>query len=331
MLLSYLLNSHHLTTQADKDNSAAPKYLAQDYSCCKVIALVGGGGKTSCAYTLAQQAKAVGLRVLITTTTKMYQPLASDFEAIIDIASLDSNNDNISYHIESKHSKNIDKKDKNRCQHTEIENNYNLLVTQQLTSILYGTNTIHPTISDQPHACFIFNGISDITDNKDKKKVNGLSYQDIDKLKLSGLFDLIIVEADGAKHLPIKAPSRHEPCIPPQVDAVVAVTGCEVIDKMVSPALIHRCQLFCDITASKIGDTIDKKILGRFINHPDGMFKNVPIKSRRIWLINKTDLAADYDKLYQLSVALLKQSKHLDGICLASFNSSPPINDLLLR
>ena len=37
--------------------------------------------------------------------------------------------------------------------------------------------------------------------------------------------DVVLVEADGAKMLPLKAPAEHEPAIPPCADAVVAVAG----------------------------------------------------------------------------------------------------------
>ena len=37
--------------------------------------------------------------------------------------------------------------------------------------------------------------------------------------------DVVLVEADGAKRLPLKAPAEHEPVIPPCADAVAAVAG----------------------------------------------------------------------------------------------------------
>ena len=40
----------------------------------RTISVVGAGGKTTLIYRLAEELKEKGLRVLITTTTKMYVP-----------------------------------------------------------------------------------------------------------------------------------------------------------------------------------------------------------------------------------------------------------------
>lgn len=40
----------------------------------RIISVVGAGGKTTLIYRLAEELKRKGLRVLITTTTKMYVP-----------------------------------------------------------------------------------------------------------------------------------------------------------------------------------------------------------------------------------------------------------------
>lgn len=43
--------------------------------------------------------------------------------------------------------------------------------------------------------------------------------------KLCEMAELILVEADGSRHLPIKVPASHEPVIPPKVDEIVCVCG----------------------------------------------------------------------------------------------------------
>ncbi len=48
-----------------------------------VISLVGGGGKTSLMYALARELAAIGKKVLITTTTKIYMPVPEEAQATI--------------------------------------------------------------------------------------------------------------------------------------------------------------------------------------------------------------------------------------------------------
>ena len=51
--------------------------------------------------------------------------------------------------------------------------------------------------------------------------------------------DVVLVEADGAKMLPLKAPAEHEPVIPLCADAVVAVAGLDGVGQAVEAAC-HR-------------------------------------------------------------------------------------------
>ena len=52
--------------------------------------------------------------------------------------------------------------------------------------------------------------------------------------------DVVLVEADGAKRLPLKAPAEYEPVIPPCADAVAAVAGMDAVGQAVG-AVCHRC------------------------------------------------------------------------------------------
>ena len=51
--------------------------------------------------------------------------------------------------------------------------------------------------------------------------------------------DVVLVEADGAKRLPLKAPAEYEPVIPPCADAVAAVAGMDAVGQAVG-AVCHR-------------------------------------------------------------------------------------------
>lgn len=43
--------------------------------------------------------------------------------------------------------------------------------------------------------------------------------------------DIVLLEADGAKHLPCKAPAAHEPVLLPESDAVLAVAGLSALGR----------------------------------------------------------------------------------------------------
>lgn len=55
---------------------------------------------------------------------------------------------------------------------------------------------------------------------KEQTKVSGITPNLVEQLKNTSPFTVFIIEADGAKYLPIKDPSGHEPCTPINLDMV---------------------------------------------------------------------------------------------------------------
>ena len=48
----------------------------------EIISFVGGGGKTTTMFSLAEELKAMGKKVLVTTTTKIFVPNEDQFDKI---------------------------------------------------------------------------------------------------------------------------------------------------------------------------------------------------------------------------------------------------------
>ena len=130
------------------------------------------------------------------------------------------------------------------------------------------------------------------------KDVNGLcKVQSVDPVFIDGLcaqkfFDFILVEADGAKHKPIKAPADHEPVIPSSTTMVIGVIGLDALDKSIDEETVHRSALFCSLTGKTTGDTIDQASIVELIRADTGLFKSAPVAARKIVLLNKADTEA---------------------------------------
>ena len=96
-----------------------------------------------------------------------------------------------------------------------------------------------------------------------------------------------IIEADGSRKLPLKAPADHEPAIPPWVGQVVVIAGMESIGKPIDHNYVHRPEILSQITASKMGDLVDVNILEKLLKDSDGGLKNIPAGADRILLLNQ--------------------------------------------
>lgn len=125
--------------------------------------------------------------------------------------------------------------------------------------------------------------------SKDNKLI-GIDKERVDQIYDTGYFHTIIVEGDGAKRKPIKAPGTGEPVIPQKTTLMLGVIGLDALGKPVTDENVHRWRQFCEVTSTKENDPIDEDAIIRLITSPNGLFKNAPKSSRRIVFLNKADI-----------------------------------------
>jgi molybdenum cofactor cytidylyltransferase len=99
----------------------------------------------------------------------------------------------------------------------------------------------------------------------------------------------LLIEADGSRQLPLKAPAEHEPPIPDFVDTVVLVAGLSGLGKTLDDRHVHRSERFASLSGLKQGSPITWEALLSIIVSPNGGLKNIPPSSRRCVLLNQAD------------------------------------------
>jgi len=149
----------------------------------------------------------------------------------------------------------------------------------------------------------------------------------------------LLIEADGSRERPLKAPAGHEPVIPEFVDTVIVVAGLTGLGRPLTEEFVHRPNIFARLCGLKMGEAITSEALALVLTHPAGGLKNIPLQARRIVLLNQADtpelqaqgknLAEKLLPLYHsVIIASLKQSQiyavyeHVSGIILAAGGSS---------
>ena len=103
--------------------------------------------------------------------------------------------------------------------------------------------------------------------------------------------DVVLVEADGAKMLPLKAPAEHEPAIPPCADAVVAVAGLDGVGQAVEAAC-HRPERVRALLGAGEGHLLTPADVAALLAHPQGGRKGVAEGMAFRCLLNKADTPA---------------------------------------
>ena len=121
----------------------------------------------------------------------------------------------------------------------------------------------------------------------------------------------LLIEADGARLLPIKAPAEHEPPIPDFVDTVIVVIGLSGLGKPLNEKWVHRPELFSELVGLSPGSEISSQHLAAAIISPRGGLKNIPAAARKLLLINQIDSFPNWKTFHDYLPLFFK---HYEGI-----------------
>jgi molybdenum cofactor cytidylyltransferase len=133
----------------------------------------------------------------------------------------------------------------------------------------------------------------------------------------------LLIEADGSRQRPLKAPGEHEPPIPDFVETVVVAAGLAGLGKPLTAEFVHRPEAFARLAGLQAGEPVTAEALARALTHPEGGLKNIPAGARRIALLNQADTAELRAQTKALAEMLLPAYQAVVVACLdpgASFD-----------
>jgi len=138
------------------------------------------------------------------------------------------------------------------------------------------------------------------------ERVNGLPPLCLERLHhlCSQLNVPMLIEADGARQKPLKAPASHEPEIPSWVNHVVVVAGMQGIGKPLTGDTVHRVNEFSRLSGLEIGETITLDGLVKVFIHPEGGMKNMPRGAKRSLIFSQVDSDQRLPELLRIADSL---------------------------
>jgi probable selenium-dependent hydroxylase accessory protein YqeC len=120
-------------------------------------------------------------------------------------------------------------------------------------------------------------------------KVVGLSSETLNAIHRAGLFDSILVEADGARGKPLKAPAPHEPVLPSRAACVVAVVGADVLGSPLTEQYVHRWRLAAEMAGQDPGSVVTGSTILKIVSCYRDLARQAAPDSRFIPAVNKAD------------------------------------------
>ncbi len=238
-----------------------------------VVALTGGGGKTTAMFRLADELRAADRRVVTTMTTKIFvaQMARAPARLILEGAGA---------------------------------------LLAQLPAVL----------ADHGHVLIAGGTVVE------QDKVAGAPPELIDRVAANPAVDAVIVEADGSRRLPFKAPAAHEPVIPASATILAPLVGLDVLGQPLDEAHVHRPGLVAALTGATLGDPVTPELIADVLAHPDGGAKGLPPRGRLVPILNKvTDERLSAAR--QIARLLLAHPQ-VDNVLIAAVAEPDPVREV---
>lgn len=154
-----------------------------------------------------------------------------------------------------------------------------------------------------------------------QNKISGVEADFIEQIFAAGLFDCILVEADGAKQKSIKTPAIHEPVIPVCTTKTVGMIGLSCLGQTIEN-VAFRSELFAKLTKSKLSDLIDVPKIYKLIVDEEGLLKNAPGSSEKHLFLNQVEDEKTKEAAFELIYMLLENKFKLDSFIIGSLKDN---------
>lgn len=181
-------------------------------------------------------------------------------------------------------------------------------------------------IGDIPKGCPGQIVVAAQTHDPKTNKLKGYSPVALAKILKGHSFDYILIEADGSKQLPIKAPADHEPVIPGFTDMVIGCIGLDCLGRPMDGQTVHRPKIFSAITKQIPEGPIGSDHILSLVAAPRGLFKNTSKNMKKIVFFNKADTTERVQTGRAMARRILKECPGVDDCLIACLqNTKNPI------
>jgi molybdenum cofactor cytidylyltransferase len=160
-------------------------------------------------------------------------------------------------------------------------------------------------------------------------KIYGLSPDLIPRLLDTIDSDVLLVEADGSRGLPLKAPYSHEPVIPPGTSLVIPVVSFEAVGKPLNEDHVYNPQAIMDRYGFVEGSRIRSPWIAQIIRDEQLGLLGVPENARVMAYFNRSP-DSGYGRLRaRLTAQLALRQSRLKGVVMGwSPWSNKPVNEV---
>lgn len=149
----------------------------------------------------------------------------------------------------------------------------------------------------------------------DSHKVTGPKRQVVDQLFEEATADYVLVEADGSKGRPLKAPASFEPVIPEQTTTVVIMMGIDAVGHPLA-AIAHRVEVACRFSGRQPDHHATIEDCAAVLLHPDGALRCCPPDARVVIAITKTSPGSRQEAAAELATLIARRRPDISTVAI---------------
>ncbi len=142
--------------------------------------------------------------------------------------------------------------------------------------------------------------------------------------------DAVLVEADGSRMRPFKAPADHEPVVPPCTTLLVPVVGIDALGRPLTDDTVHRAERVAALAGTQPGGAVTPEVVAAVLAHPRGGLKGLPPGARAVPLVNKVESAAEMTAARDLAGRLLAHPQ-IDSVVVGAVGRADPVAEVHSR
>lgn len=140
--------------------------------------------------------------------------------------------------------------------------------------------------------------------------------------------DVLLIEADGARGLPLKAPKSHEPVIPAETTLVVPIASLSVLGQPLDDEHVYNAEAIDARYGFGLGNRVKSPWVAQVIRDPELGLRGIPGKARVITLLNQTPAQGYLRARARLIGQFILRSPQIQGVALGSVRGVEPIHEV---
>ncbi|HEX2907106.1 MAG TPA: selenium cofactor biosynthesis protein YqeC [Phototrophicaceae bacterium] len=161
-----------------------------------------------------------------------------------------------------------------------------------------------------------------------QNKVYGATCELIPNLLDSVDSDVLLIEADGARGLPLKAPKAHEPVIPAETTLVVPVASLSILGQPLDEEHVYNAEAINERYGFGLGNRIKSPWVAQVIRDPQLGLKGVPEKARVVALLNQVPAHGYLRGRARMIAQFILRESRVYGVALGAVRAADPIHEV---